>query len=825
MAVLPIHDPVQIFALVMLVILAVPVLCRVARVPPAFGLILAGVVLGPHVLNALERDATMRLLGTVGLLYIMFQAGLEIDLHQFLRQRSHSALFGTLTFAIPMAIGVPAAILILRMDPLSAVLLGSMFASHTLLTFPTVSRLGLAKSRPVATIVGGTMLTDTAAFVVLAAIAAMTRGDPNVHFWLRFVGCAVLATVLVLWGLSRLGRWFLRHVATDDTVEYVFALTAVFACAVLLQAAGMEAIIGAFLAGLALNRLVPENGVLMNRVRFVGSALFIPFFLISVGMLVNPRLPFESRAAALVALVMTTVALFAKWLAADLSRRLLRYDKDEGGLLLGLSVNQAAATLAAVMVGFELGLFSEAIVTGTVLMILVTCFAGAWITDHYALRCARRLAQRPAGSAAPVDRIMVPLANPSTADRLMGLALLVRQPGSHEPVYPLAVVPESPERTRAAVAEAEHMLGSAVVHAVAAAVPVIPVTRVDANVATGICRAMMDVRAAGAVIGWTGEVSSLQRVFGRVLDQLLDQSEQMLLVYRATAPMNTVQRLLVLQAPLVGRHPGMGVVKHCLQGLAAQLGASLQLLQVRGDEGGDWPRAAPPPTPVALPSWAVALPSLDRLQPGPTDAIVLLSARRGALGWQPALDRLPRLLAARYRDTNLIVAYPPEGQGTPEPAGAVLSEAAESAGLVTPADVILGLDGLSVEDGVDRLLRHALATRSDAIAAIAPQRDGPAAPPPLELVPGAILVHIHVTARDALAGSRVLVGINRSGFALSGSTRPAECLFLLLSPVDQPAEVHLQKLAAIARCLRTSGRLARVLAAQSAADVAAAFSG
>jgi Kef-type K+ transport system membrane component KefB len=818
---------VHIFALVTLAILVVPIGCRLARIPSAFGLIVAGVLLGPHALAILERDATMRLFGTVGLLYIMFQVGLEIDLNQFLRHRYHSLVFGSLTFAIPMAIGVTAGMVVLGMTPVQAVLLGSMFASHTLLTFPTVSRLGLVKTRVVTTVVGGTMLTDSAALLVLAAIAASTRGTGGTAFWLRFAALALAATGLILWGLPRLGRWFYRTAATDDTVEYVFALVAVFACAVLVQAAGLEPVIGAFLAGLALNRLVPENGVLMNRIRFVGDALFIPFFLISIGMLVNLRLPFETHEGAAAAVVMILVALSAKWLAAELSRRLLGYDTDEGGLLLGLSVNQAAATLAAVMVGFDLGLFSETVVTGAVAMILVTCSVGAWLTDRFAVRCAEH--QTKGAGAAPLtgtmDRIMVPLANPSTASHLMGLALLLRRHGSYEPIYPLAVVQEGPEDTPGAVAAAERMLGGVVAHAVAAQVPVIPITRVELNVATGICRAMTDFRTSLAVIGWNGEVFSLQRVFGRVLDQLLDQSQQMLLVYRATVPINTVQRLIVLLPPLVGRHPGIETVQRCLEHLAAQIGASLHLLHAADGDHGAWPggRTRPRLTAQALSSWSAAVPALTSLQPGAADALVLVGSRRGGLGWQPALDRLPRLLAVRFAEANLIVAYPPEARTAAAATadGAADMAAHETAFLVRPEDVVLGLDGLGLDAAIDRLLRQACPLAPESLSegfARARLEEGFL---PLELTPGAVLLHAHVEGGDALPQSRVLVAINRQGFVVGGCTRPAECLFLLLSPADQPAEAHLRKLAAIAQRLRDPGRLPRLLAAETPAAAAA----
>ncbi len=821
MAALPLHDPVHIFALVMLVILVVPTLCRLARVPSSFGLILIGIVLGPHGLALLERDATMRLLGTVGLLYIMFQAGLEIDLQEFLRHRGNSLVFGFLTFIFPMALGIAAALLLLDLGVLPAVLLGSLFASHTLLTFPTVSRLGLARTPLVATVVGGTMLTDTAAFVVLAAVAALSRGDSSLGFWVRFLVSASLASVLALWGLSRLGRWFLRHAATDDTVEYVFALTAVFASAVLLQVAGLEPIIGAFLAGLALNRLVPENSILMNRIRFVGNALFIPFFLITVGMLVNPRLPFESHDAARVALVMSGVALLSKAMAAGLTRRLLGYDRDEGGLMYGLSVNQAAATLAAVMVGFELGLFSEAVVTGTVLMILVTCFAGAWVTDLFAGRLARRQVRRSFEGSAPCDRIMVPLANPATAGALIELALLLRRPGSQEPLYPAAVVPEGPHGMLRAVAEAENMLGGVVVHAVAAGVPVFPVTRVDTNVATGLCRAMTDFRAATAVMGWNGEVSSLQRVFGRVLDQLLDQSLQMLMVYRAAGPLRAVQRLIVLEPPLVDRHPGMAVVKQCLVGLSQQLGAGLHRLCL-ADAVASWPAAAAGAGVRVLPSWSAALSTLAELAPGPGDAVVVLAVRRGALGWQPALDRLPRQAAGRFADVNLIIAYPPEGDQAASPAAAPAAAAA-AAPLVRPEDVRVDLDRTELDGAVEALLEIALAGEPQALAQVLRQCRDAAVPAPLELVPGVVLVHLHVRAAAALAESRVLLGLNPRGFAVRGSDSPASCLFLLLSPADQPVEVHLRKLAAIAGCLRDPARRRGLLEAPDAVAAAAAL--
>ena len=284
---LPLTNPVQVFALVMLIILVVPLLLARLRIPGLVGLIVVGVVLGPHALGVLERDLTMQLLGTVGLLYIMFIAGLEFDLNEFDKHRHRSLLFGSLTFALPQGVGILMARALLGFDWLGAILLGSVFASHTLLAYPIVSRMGIARSEAVTTAIGATLLTDTAALLVLAVVAGAAEGGLSALFVLKLIGLLGLFVLAVLWILPRLGRWFYRRVSGEDTAEFIFVLAAVFVCAVLAEAVGVEAIIGAFLAGLALNRLIPEHSPLMSRIHFAGNALFIPFFLIATGMLVD----------------------------------------------------------------------------------------------------------------------------------------------------------------------------------------------------------------------------------------------------------------------------------------------------------------------------------------------------------------------------------------------------------------------------------------------------------------------------------------------------------------------------------------------------------
>ena len=384
-AALPLRDPVAVFTAVLLVLLAAPLVAR-RGVPASVVLLVAGVALGPNALGVLDRDPTMVLLGTVGLLYIMFLAGLEIDLHEFVRHRRQSLIFGLLTFALPQLVGTAVGKLALGFGWPGAVLLGSVFASHTLLAYPAAARLGLSRETSVTTAVGATILTDTLALLVLAVVATGARTGEGADPWVlvRVTGALAAFGALVLWGVPRLGAWFLRRAAQDATVEFVFVLTTVFACALAVEGLGIEPIIGAFLAGLALNGLVPEGGALANRISFFGNAMFVPFFLLSTGMLVDLSAfaggPDAGRSWA-VAGAMVAVILTTKGAAAWATRPAFGYTAAQARLVFGLTVPQAAATLAAVLVGVEVGLFGPAVLNGTIAMVLVTCLVGPWLVE------------------------------------------------------------------------------------------------------------------------------------------------------------------------------------------------------------------------------------------------------------------------------------------------------------------------------------------------------------------------------------------------------------------------------------------------------------
>lgn len=569
----PITDPVLVFGMVMLIIFTAPLLFRRYKIPGIIGLILFGAIAGPSAMGILERDATMVLLGTVGLIYLMFMAGLSIDLNQFNKLRSRSLVFGLFSFFLPQMMALVVGLYLLGYSLETALLLGSIVGSHTLLAYPLARRLGITKNKAVTMAMGGSIVTDLISLVVLAVVMASIGGELDGIFWFKFVSMLLLFGASVLYVLPRIGRWFFRTVQNDSSTEYAFLLCCLFISAAVAQAIGLAPIIGAFLAGLALNSLVPENSTSMLRIQFVGDALLVPFFLISVGMLVDFSVLLSSFEVWIYAFVFTSLVLVGKVGAAWIIRAIFKYSKTEFGVVAGLTTPQAAATLAVTLVGFEAGLFSQNAVNAVIVMILITCIIGPILVENY----GRKLAVEDEdddlmGPSIGHHRILVPLSNPSTATALIDLAMMIRDPSSLEPLHPLIVARDGDD-VQAQVANSEKMLGHAVIHATAANIPVLPVTRVDLNIASGIERAIKELRISAIVIGWNGQVSTQQRIFGSVLDQLMAETNQLLLVSKLEKPINTNTRIFVIIPPLVEREVGFSSALRSMKFLSNQIGA------------------------------------------------------------------------------------------------------------------------------------------------------------------------------------------------------------------------------------------------------------
>ncbi|SDF02631.1 cation:proton antiporter [Cellulophaga baltica] len=448
---LPLTDPVLKFLLILVIILFTPIILNKIKIPHLLGLIIAGAIVGPNGVNLIERDSGIILSGTAGLLYIMFLAGLEIDLVDFKKNSKKSIVFGLLTFSIPMTLGTICGIYILDFSTQTAVLLASMFASHTLIAYPLISKLGVAKNRAVNITVGGTMITDTLALLVLAVIVGMTTGEVNAQFWIRLSVSILIFGFIVLFLFPIIGRWFFKKF-DDNVSQYIFVLVMVFLGAGLAELAGIEPIIGAFLTGLALNRLIPHISPLMNRIEFVGNAIFIPFFLIGVGMLIDFRVFFKDFETIKVAAIMIFIATLAKFIAAWCTQKIYGFSLDERRLIFGLSNAQAAATLAAVLVGYSIilgktpsgepiRLLNETILNGTILMILFTCTIASFVAQ----KGAQNIALSEHTDALPEEtdhpeRILIPISNMDTTDELINLGITIKSKSNKDGLYALSIV-------------------------------------------------------------------------------------------------------------------------------------------------------------------------------------------------------------------------------------------------------------------------------------------------------------------------------------------------------------------------------------------------
>ncbi|GAA6771295.1 hypothetical protein AAGS39_20410 [Flavobacterium sp. CGRL2] len=381
---LPLTNPVLIFSLILFIILLSPILLKKINIPGIIGLIISGVIIGPHGLNILAKNSAVDLFSTIGLLYIMFIAGLELDMNEFKANRNKSLLFGFFTFIFPLSIGFPVCFYLLKYDFNASFLTASMFATHTLVAYPIVSKLGIAKNQAVAITVGGTILTDTAVLIILAVIMGSSQGNLNQAFWIKLgVSLAIFSAIMFL-VIPRIAKWFFKKLESEKHAHYIFVLSVVFFAAFLAEVAGVEPIIGAFVAGLALNPLIPHSSALMNRIEFIGNALFIPFFLISVGMLVDVSVILSGPTALIVAGTLSVVAIFGKWIAAFFTQLVFKYTKTERQLIFGLSSAHAAATLAVILVGFKAKILDENILNGTIILILITCIVASFATEKAA---------------------------------------------------------------------------------------------------------------------------------------------------------------------------------------------------------------------------------------------------------------------------------------------------------------------------------------------------------------------------------------------------------------------------------------------------------
>ena len=696
---LPLEDPVLIFSVVLGIILFAPIIFDKIKIPHIVGMILAGMILGPNGINLLSHDSSFELFGQVGILYIMFVAGIDMDMNDFKQNKNKSIVFGIFTFIIPMLLGSVTGYYLIKEiiltasgsaegiiwncgDPsnnitlikhcgLSAVVLASMYASNTLIAYPIITRFGISKQRSVNITVGGTMITTILSLLVLAVILEVVRqGSIDYMFWIKLtVGLSIYSVILfVLYPI--VGRWFFKRF-NDNIVQYIFVLAMVFLSSFLAKMAGVEYIIGAFIAGVTLNRLVPRRSPLMNRIDFVGNAIFIPFFLISVGMIVNFKVIFDGYLTILTAVVMTVVATLAKYLAAKLTQKVYKMSPDEGSMIFGLSNAQAAATLAAVTIaynlilgvteaGSEIRLLSEEILNGTIVMILATCTISSIITEKAAKKLALNSElESSENNYNPENRILIPVANPETLDSLMELALLIKEKKDKQPVYALKVVDDNQDAEK--IAQGKKLLDRAANIGAGADVKVKRISRYDINISSGICNVVKEKNISDVVLGLHNKSTNTDSFFGNMTDSLLSGINRMICIYKSVQPMSTIKRVVVAATPKCEFESGFNKWCNRVFTLASQTGGELVFYCTKETKEAIMEVAKKTKTSVninyfLLADWEDFLILTREVKFN--DLLVVVTARKQSISYTPDLEKLPKQLGNYFSDNSFIVLYP-----------------------------------------------------------------------------------------------------------------------------------------------------------------------
>ena len=665
---LPLADPVLKFLLILLIILAAPLLLNKLRIPHLLGLIIAGAIIGPHGFNLVLRDSSIILSGTAGLLYIMFLAGLEIDMADFKRNSTKSLAFGMYTFLIPMILGTVVGIWVLRFNVLTSVLLASMFASHTLIAYPIISKLGISKNKAVSITVGGTMITDTLALLVLTIIVGMATGQVNDMFWIRLGVSILIFALIVLFGFPFIGRWFFKHVH-DNISQYIFVLVMVFLGSFLAQVAGMEAIIGAFLSGLALNRLIPQSSPLMNRVEFVGNAIFIPFFLLGVGMLIDYRTFFTSFETIKVGLIMIIVATAAKYIAAWMTQKTFHLSTDQRSVIFGLSNAQAAATLAAVMVGYNvitgtdangepIRLLNESVLNGTILMILVTCTIASFAAQKGAHNIVAQDISDKEENKKESEHILIPVSNEETVEELVNLSLAIKSPQNKNGLFALKVI-DNHHSDEKALKQSRRVLQTAVNTAAATDTRMKDLLRYDLSVSNAIASVVKEREITDLVVGLHKEKDIPAAFLGHIVESVLAESSVSTFIYKPAQPISTVRRHLIIIPELAEKEIGFNQIIFRLRnvtqntgaatvfyGSEATLNALKKLLAKKSGEASY----------IEFNDWDDFLIVFRDIKPDDTMWIIL--SRKEGLSYAPAMARIPKYLNKYFQANSFVLAYP-----------------------------------------------------------------------------------------------------------------------------------------------------------------------
>ena len=683
-----ITDPTLIFFVVLLIILFAPIVMSKLRIPHIIGMVLAGIAVGPHGLNVLQRGSSFEIFGQVGLYYIMFLAGLEMNLESVRKSTRRFLIFGLLTCLLPFGMTYTVARLLLDYGHPTAFLLGCIMASNTLIAYPVIGRYGLQKHPSVALSVGSSMISLFLSLVMLAALAAMYTvvatkdGQPatasflqhlspvasHIVFWLLFA--VKLAAFLVgsITLIPRLTRYFLRRYS-DAVMQYIFVLAVMFLSAALTNLIGLEGIVGAFISGLILNRYIPRVSPLMNRIEFIGNALFIPYFLIGVGMLINVQALFVGGSVVWVVLLIAFIGTFAKAVAAYASSLLFRLPQRDGDMMFGLTSAHAAGAIAMVLVGVRLDIVNDDMLNGVVMMILVTCVISTIVTERAAQTIVMHDKASPSADKAQADdeKILLCVKYPEIAPQLLNLSILMRKQELNRGLVALNVVYDD-ENAPALRQQGLRLLENLQQQAAASDVRMQTQVRLASNVANGIKHAFKEFACSEIIMGMHVHTDVNPKFWGEFIQSLYNGLNRQIVLMRLVQPMNTLRRIRVAVPSRAEYEHGFSRWLERLCRFASQLDCRIEFhgrqtslkpiseyihekhTEVKAEytEMEHWNE---------MPKLASTI-AKDHL-------FVVVTARKGTISYKNALERLPDELQQHFSGTNLMIIFPDQ-YGSPK---------------------------------------------------------------------------------------------------------------------------------------------------------------
>ena len=670
---LPLKNPVLVFSLLLLIILLSPIILRKIRIPGIIGLILSGILIGPHGFGLIGRKAMdsqgyfdIELFSTIGLLYIMFIAGLELDLNEFKKYYKKSIAFGSLTFFVPILLGYPLCLYGLGLSQTASWLTASMFATHTLVAYPIISKYGLTKHAAVAITVGGTILTDTAVLIILTVISSSTEGDLDTAFWVRLLTSLTIFALIMFFMIPRIARWFFSKLDSEKNAQYIFVLSIVFFAAFLAEVAGVEHIIGAFVAGLVLNRLIPHNSILMNRVEFIGNTLFIPFFLISVGMVVDYKVFFTGSWPLIIAGVLTAFALFSKWLAALLTQLIFRMTGAERQVIFGLSSSHAAATLAIIMVGYNdgHGILDINVVNGTVVLILFTCLTASFVTENAGKRLLIQISEN--GEVEEMEtklrnkHLLVSMNELKGNESLLDFAVLISDPKVINPISVASVYPNN-EDAENMIRKSRKSLEEIVKHYSGHETKLNTIATIDHNLSSGIARVSKELVTDIVVLNDSRKMNLLKRIVGDDRAHLMDVCEKTIFFCQLDKPSVSYERILVICNRFAELEQAFPLWVERILRLSKQLNISVELYATQATYE-RWLKVAESNR-ILVTTKCVEIEDVDdffllHAARSEEDLIVFAGARNGGVSHNSNTDSFPSKIEKGYSENDVILIYP-----------------------------------------------------------------------------------------------------------------------------------------------------------------------